>query len=559
MMKNLNVDVRGASFEMRFRPAMLRVIIPFLFVFFSGFIVASFELVLNQPSVKAEQGVLDLRNWDSEGEVISLTGEWSFFWGEYFKASELAELDVSEINQHENLQYLSLPGTWNVQRAYYPIYGHATFVLNVLLPDEATYVLEVPELNNRYRLWLNGELKFNDDLSVVSESYSGASRTRYFHFKALPEGNQIVLHVLNDRYREGGVWPSIKITRADQKNLFMSSGLTHSVMLGLLLAMLAFLLCYVAYSKNSIAYFYLACFSILIGIRSWSVNEGLLFSLFDIHSWELRRTIEFCSIYMALPFLALFMGMRYPEYFSLYFHRTIAGLMLLLFLLVLLTPAGVYSHTEPYMPLFIVFFSVSWMGAVLDSSEKYTTPIVMPLMGGLALCMAGVNDVLYINRLIDTEHFTHLGALVFIAAYLVGRQDIDSPVIVEKPKVTLIDEVEESLRSKEVKVYLESNLNPDHRELVALSMSLAMDLWENHLERSKIEFAEDSGLWRVTNDSGTLKTRTLDKYLSLKTLPKSPRYKIVVQSLEFIEEQKISDGDKNVMRQVSGILTELSS
>ncbi|MGK0289554.1 MAG: two-component system sensor histidine kinase ChiS, partial [bacterium] len=74
----------------------------------------------------------------------------------------------------------------------------------------------------------------------------------------------------------------------------------------------------------------------------------------------------------------------------------------------------------------------------------------------------------------------------------------------------------------------------DVRELGVKTMSLALTIWEKSTGKTKIEFAEESEIWKVYLDQGTFKTRTLDKYLNLKSLPKKPRWREVVRSAHYI-------------------------
>ncbi|WP_114784983.1 response regulator [Vibrio tetraodonis] len=74
------------------------------------------------------------------------------------------------------------------------------------------------------------------------------------------------------------------------------------------------------------------------------------------------------------------------------------------------------------------------------------------------------------------------------------------------------------------------------REILVDSMTSGLAYWENVTGLSKFDFAEQSGLWRVYLDRSTLQTRTLDKYLRVETLPKTPRWRTVLSSLEFILE-----------------------
>lgn len=74
------------------------------------------------------------------------------------------------------------------------------------------------------------------------------------------------------------------------------------------------------------------------------------------------------------------------------------------------------------------------------------------------------------------------------------------------------------------------------REILVDAMTNALDYWERVTDQSKFAFAEQSGLWRVYLDRSTLQTRTLDKYLRVETLPKTPRWRTVLSSIEFILE-----------------------
>jgi two-component system sensor histidine kinase ChiS len=74
------------------------------------------------------------------------------------------------------------------------------------------------------------------------------------------------------------------------------------------------------------------------------------------------------------------------------------------------------------------------------------------------------------------------------------------------------------------------------REVLVEAMTNALVYWESVTGETKFAFAEKSGLWRVYLDRSTLQTRTLDKYLRVETLPKTPRWRTVLSSLEFILE-----------------------
>ncbi|MGI2258208.1 tetratricopeptide repeat protein [Shewanella sp. GXUN23E] len=72
-----------------------------------------------------------------------------------------------------------------------------------------------------------------------------------------------------------------------------------------------------------------------------------------------------------------------------------------------------------------------------------------------------------------------------------------------------------------------------HQQLVEL-MIFTLETWERTSHQSRIELAEQSGIWRVSVDEGRLRTRSLDKYLSVRTLPRRPRWREVLRTAHYV-------------------------
>ncbi|MCK6262388.1 response regulator [Vibrio sp. ZSDE26] len=84
------------------------------------------------------------------------------------------------------------------------------------------------------------------------------------------------------------------------------------------------------------------------------------------------------------------------------------------------------------------------------------------------------------------------------------------------------------------------------REVLVEAMTNAIEYWERVTGQSKFAFAEQSGLWRVYLDRSTLQTRTLDKYLRQETLPKTPRWRTVLSSIEYILDHCQEQGPERI-------------
>ena len=75
----------------------------------------------------------------------------------------------------------------------------------------------------------------------------------------------------------------------------------------------------------------------------------------------------------------------------------------------------------------------------------------------------------------------------------------------------------------------------DKRAMAVEIMDTACRLWRESKGTSRAEMAEQSGLWNVyIEKDGWVRTQTLDKYLSIDTLPSRPRWKNVLKTADFV-------------------------
>jgi CheY-like chemotaxis protein len=102
---------------------------------------------------------------------------------------------------------------------------------------------------------------------------------------------------------------------------------------------------------------------------------------------------------------------------------------------------------------------------------------------------------------------------------------------------------------------------PSSQDLRDVTVQLVRDsiaMWQKYSGKSKIELAENSRLWRVYMDGSTAKTRTLDKYLSLQTLPKNPRWETVNRTVHYVLEQcSLDEKDKLLLNQQLSMFNRL--
>ena len=124
--------------------------------------------------------------------------------------------------------------------------------------------------------------------------------------------------------------------------------------------------------------------------------------------------------------------------------------------------------------------------------------------------------------------FASLAIGLFISKKRKEHQELLDSIASHKEKLFLLeaDKIDTKAHSE--------NSDDDFRIMLVDLMLDATALWEKATNSNMIELAEKSGIWKISIDSGRLRTRSLDKYLSLQKLPLNPRWKNVVRTGHYI-------------------------
>lgn len=91
------------------------------------------------------------------------------------------------------------------------------------------------------------------------------------------------------------------------------------------------------------------------------------------------------------------------------------------------------------------------------------------------------------------------------------------------PKLANIDDAQISTNDEQYR-----------RDLLIKLLRETISMWERYTHKTKADLAEESRCWRVYLDGTTAKTRTLDRYLSDRTLPNKPRWQLVIRTAKYV-------------------------
>ncbi|OGG99340.1 MAG: hypothetical protein A2600_12700 [Candidatus Lambdaproteobacteria bacterium RIFOXYD1_FULL_56_27] len=83
----------------------------------------------------------------------------------------------------------------------------------------------------------------------------------------------------------------------------------------------------------------------------------------------------------------------------------------------------------------------------------------------------------------------------------------------------------------------DQELDGVHKDMVEL-MLMGLRYWTQTTGKSKVELADESGIWNATVDAnGTYRTRTLDRYLKYANFPQKPRWRDILQTVYYVLQQ----------------------
>jgi YesN/AraC family two-component response regulator len=97
------------------------------------------------------------------------------------------------------------------------------------------------------------------------------------------------------------------------------------------------------------------------------------------------------------------------------------------------------------------------------------------------------------------------------------------------------------------------------RQNLVETMNLALRCWKQTTRKTKIDLAEESGIWTASVDAGgTYRTRTLDRYLKVASLPANPRINDVLDTGYFVLPRCSEDPEmKKRLEEKLNLLEEL--
>ncbi len=395
------------------------------------FILIGLKAITNNfwiEEVVAEKGTIDLGGYDLDKDIVSLNGEWEFYWAK----------QVFPGISSKNKTYNYVPEDWNHEKKY-KNKGHATYRLKVLLPQTQkirTYGLYLNRVGSAYRLFVNGIERGSNGIVGRNMGEEIPHReTQVIYFDLPPnESLEITILVSNHHHLTGGIKTGILFSSSKivQKTRFGFLAVDFLAVAILTVLVIVYSSMYIFKPEKQLLYFIL--FLVFICIYVAGTGENVLGSLFPVLPWLLfMKLIHLC---MALHFFYYnnLLNLMYPNEKIPFFYQIIQKSSLVFSVICLVASVKVIALVLPVFHGVILLSVCYWlvlMGRAILNNKRDS---IIIFLGLCVYAIAVVLEVAYVNQLARNPRFVPIGILFFSLSYVFvnAREFASSYKLVEK-------------------------------------------------------------------------------------------------------------------------------
>lgn len=258
----------------------------------------------------ARKGVLDLRNTNLSNKIVTLSGEWQFYWNRLLTPKDQPDTQAL---------YTSYPNLWKnilVNGKPLPSQGYGTYELTLLLPANRPVLgMEIPDVYSSYNLYVN-------DSILASNGLPGKTAITAFPFwntktiRLFPDRDTIhlLLQIANYWHAKGGTYKAMELGElkilGQKRDREMAYDL---VLMGCLFMGGLFFLGLYFFGHKDKAILYFSLFCILYSYRMIGTDRYVLHTLFPSFSWFLAIRMEYLVLSTGVAMFVQYSRFLFPK------------------------------------------------------------------------------------------------------------------------------------------------------------------------------------------------------------------------------------------------------
>lgn len=360
-----------------------------------------------------EKGRLDVADHLSEEKVISLDGEWAFYWQMLLEPADFKSQKLPEP------AFINLPSTWGDMVADRDKeYATYRLIMTNLKPNES-YGLIKKNIRVACKIFVNGQLVFQDGTPSNNPASEIMGNTpSLILFKPDSSSADIVIQVSDFGYYRGGIVESIRFGKIlDVQHEYLQNVIFEAIVFSTLmvigLILLILVIVFDEFRKREPASYFLPVSVMSFAIINGLLSQRLLKLLFYEMTTETQVRIEYVAV--CLFFISLFISIYLMD----------RKLLSKVFVVIL---SGMYS----ILGVMVIFIPLEnqWIWPLIGGVTLLVLPIVLVIILYRFIFNKGISikfeeHILLIFIMLLTNIY-NLDLILFTAGY---RQDMKLALI----------------------------------------------------------------------------------------------------------------------------------
>ena len=379
--------------------------------------------VPDSPKIQSEKGMLDLTKVHVSENPLKLAGEWEFYWQELLSPEDL---QIRSTRDGVLNHWISIPNSWldyQLDGQELNGTGYATFRVVIELSEQdrnERLALRLPTIFHSYKLWVNGEQLA--EVGMVGRDKGKTIphlATKLVFFQPENDTVELVMQVANFHHHRGGITKYIELGGSDALTIRTNLRIAAEMFVtaSLLVIGLYHLLLFSLRRKDRATLFF-GLFTLMFGIRSLLVGELLLAKLWPSFPWELQFKIEYLILCSGGYIITMYSDRIFPNYISRWFRRGTGIVTGAFCIVVILTPAIIYTEMLPLIGVMVVPQMVYLMIGLAQAAVRRMEGALVFLLVSVVALVTVINDFLYYNEWSRIGNTSPLGLLVFTIAQM---------------------------------------------------------------------------------------------------------------------------------------------
>ncbi len=366
----------------------------------------------------AVKGVIDLSGYNfSADRVVTLDGEWEFYWKKLLTPGEL-KIDTVKNRQ----QYAAVPSTWddlsNKGIEAEPK-GYATYRLKIIVPDDkAMYGIHIFSVMSAYRIWADGKLIAEAGrVGVSDQTMEHRWIPGEYYFQATSGEVEIVIQISNFRCDLGGFWTPAGFGYASDIAAMRRARISFdNFLIGILLMLAFYHIGFHIFQRRETSALWFGLFCVIMAVRILSLGEQRLLYQILSFSWDICYRIEMLSFYIAGGIFYFFLRTIYPDESFGIIEKLTRILMIVTIAAVAVIPPFWIGRTINFYIFVTIFYIAIAMVILVKAFFKGREGSFIFMIGIITLLIFAFNDMMNLLGVIHTGFYIHAGFMVFVSA-----------------------------------------------------------------------------------------------------------------------------------------------